>query len=147
MKQRPFLTAVLFTASISVCSAGTINKGVWIPNGCGAEPTPIAVNQTTVDAYNKSVKQINDWQQKLSNYSACVVKEANDDNAAIAKTANDKQAKLQAMSDKVHADTEAAKVKLEGAAAPAPAPAAAPAPTPVAAPAVAPAPAATPAGQ
>jgi hypothetical protein len=146
MKQRSFLTAVLFTATVSVCSAGTITKGVWTPSpACGSEPTPIAVNQTTVDAYNKSVKQINDWQQKLSNYSACVVKEANEDNAAIAKAANDKQAKLQAMSDKVHADTEAAKVKLEGAAAPAPAPVVAPAPAPTAAPA--PAPAATPAGQ
>ena len=139
MKQRLFLTVVLFAATVSVCSAGTINKGVWTPSACGVEPTLPAVNQTTVDGYNKSVKTINDWQQKVGAYSGCLVKEANEDNAAIAKAANEKQQKLQGLTEKVHADTEAAKAKLDGpVAAPAPIPAATPAPAP-AAPAPAPA--------
>ena len=138
MKNRLFLTAVLFAATASVCSAGTINKGVWTPSACGVEPALPAVNQTTVDSYNKSVKTINDWQQKVAAYQTCLVKEANDDNAAIAKSANEKQAKLQALTDKIHADTQAAKAKLDTPAAPAPAAPVAPAPAP-AAPAPAPA--------
>lgn len=113
MKQRLFFTALLFSISASVCLAGSINKGIWTPSSCGAEPAAPAVSQTTVDNYNKSVKTINEWQQKVGNYNACVVKEANDDNAAIAKSANEKQAKLQALTEKVHADTEAAKAKLD----------------------------------
>lgn len=113
MIQRTFLTAVLLAATVSVCSAGTIAKGVWSPSGCGAEPALPPINQTTADNYNKSVKTINDWQQKVSTYSTCVVKEANDDNASIAKSANERQMKLQKLTEKVHADTEAAKAKLD----------------------------------
>lgn len=117
MKVLPIL---LLAATTSVCSAGTINKGVWTPSGCGTEPALPAINQTTVDGYNKSVKTINEWQQKVSTYSGCVVKEANEDNASVAKYANEHQGKLQALTEKVHADTEAAKAKLDGGA-PAPA--------------------------
>ncbi|MDD1611431.1 MAG: hypothetical protein LUO95_12840 [Methylococcaceae bacterium] len=113
MRQRIFFTIILLATTVSVCSAGTINKGVWSPSGCGAEPVLPAINQTTVDGYNKSVKTINDWQQKVSTYSSCVVKEANDDNASIAKSANERQMKLQSHTEKVHADTEAAKAKLD----------------------------------
>lgn len=113
MKQRTLFTIVMLTASISVCSAGTITKGVWSPSSCGAEPVLPAINQTTAESYNKSVKTINDWQQKVSVYSSCVVKEANDDNTSIAKAANERQMKLQALTEKVHADTEAAKAKLD----------------------------------
>ena len=113
MIQRTFFTAVILAATVSVCSAGTITKGVRSPSGCGAEPVLPALNQTTADNYNKSVKTINDWQQKVSVYSTCVVKEANDDNASIAKAANERQGKLQKLTEKVHADTEAAKAKLD----------------------------------
>lgn len=114
MKQRTFFTIITLAASISICSAGTITKGVWSPSGCGTEPALPAINQTTVDGYNKSVKTINDWQQKVGAYSACVVKEANDDNASIAKAANERQMKLQKLTEEVHAKTEAAKAKLDG---------------------------------
>ena len=113
MLQPAFFTTALLTATVSVCSAGTIAKGVWSPTGCGAEPAVPQVNQTTVEGYNKSVKTINEWQQKIGTYSACVVKEANEENASIAKAANERQAKLQVLTQKVHADTEAAKAKLD----------------------------------
>jgi hypothetical protein len=109
-----FLSILLLATVTSVCSAGTINKGVWTPNGCGTEPALPAINQSNVDGYNKSVKTINEWQQKVSVYSGCVVKEANEDNASVAKYANEHQAKLQKMTEKVHAETEAAKAKLDG---------------------------------
>lgn len=113
MIQRTFFTVILLAATTTICSAGTITKGVWSPSGCGAEPVLPKINQTTADSYNKSVATINDWQQKIGAYSACVVKEANEDNASIAKSANEKQAKLQGLTEKVHADTEAAKTKLD----------------------------------
>jgi hypothetical protein len=113
MRQRLFFTIVMLTATVSVCSAGTITKGVWSPSGCGTEPVLPAINQTTAENYNKSVKTINDWQQKVGVYSSCVVKEANEDNASVAKAANEKQMKLQALTEKVHAETEAAKAKLD----------------------------------
>jgi hypothetical protein len=113
MIKRTLFIAFMLTATASVCSAGTINKGVWSPVGCGTEPALPQINQNTVDGYNKSVKTINDWQQKISTYSTCVVKEANDDNASIANSANERQKKLQAVTEKVHADTEAAKAKLD----------------------------------
>lgn len=113
MKKHSLFIAIMLTATASVCSAGTINKGVWSPSGCGAEPTAPKYNQATVDGYNKSVQIINDWQKKVADYNTCVVSEANSDNTTIAKSANDKQAKLKALTDKVHADTEAAKAKLD----------------------------------
>jgi hypothetical protein len=113
MKKYTFLAVIVLSATASICSAGTIAKGVWSPSGCGAEPVLPAINQATVDGYNKSVKTINEWQQKVGVYSGCVVKEANDDNASIAKSANDRQANLQKLTEKVHTDTEAAKAKLD----------------------------------
>jgi hypothetical protein len=113
MIQRTFFTVVTLATTASICSAGTIANGVWSPSSCGAEPVLPAIDQSTADSYNKSVKTINDWQQKVSAYSSCVVKEANDDNTSIAKFANEKQLKLQALSEKIHANTEAAKDKLD----------------------------------
>lgn len=113
MRQRTFFAVIILSTMTTVCSAGTIAKGVWSPSNCGAEPAAPQLNQATVDTYNKSVKTINEWQDKVSVYSACVVKEANDDNASIAKSANDRQAKLKTLSEKIHADTEAAKAKLD----------------------------------
>lgn len=113
MRQRTFFAVIILSTMTSICSAGTIAKGVWTPSGCGTEPTAPKVNQTTVDNYNKSVKTINEWEEKVATYNACVVKEANEDNASIAKSANERQAKLKALSEKVQADTAAAKAKLD----------------------------------
>ena len=133
MKQRAFFSVILLAASVSVGVAGMINKGVWTPTGCKAEPKPPAVALNTVDAFNKAVKTINDWQKQVADYNTCVVNEANQDNAAIASSANAQQQKLQDAVNKLHADVDAAKAKLEQASGSAPAPA-----TPVSAPAPAP---------
>jgi len=113
MRQRTLFAVIILSAMTFVCSAGTIAKGVWTPSSCGAEPNAPKVNQTTVDNYNKSVKTINEWQEKVGTYNACVVKEANDDNASIAKSANERQEKLKTLSEKIQADTAAAKTLLD----------------------------------
>jgi hypothetical protein len=113
MRQSALLAIILLSTVSSVCSAGTIAKGVWSPSGCGAEPPAPQVNQTTVDNFNKSVKTINEWQEKIAAFNTCVVKEANDDNASIVKSATERQAKLKTLAEKIQADTAAASAKLE----------------------------------
>lgn len=63
--------------------------------------------------YNKSVKAINEWQQKANTYNTCLINEANSDNALIAKVANEEQSRLRAAIEKIKTETMAAKAKLD----------------------------------
>jgi hypothetical protein len=113
MIQRAFITAVIMLATVSAGTAGTITNGTWSPSGCGTEPVVPVVEQGSVDAYNKSVKAINEWQQKANTYNTCLINEANADNALIANTANEAQSRLRAAIEKIKTDTDAAKAKLD----------------------------------
>lgn len=112
MIKRLFFTAAMLSATAS-CIAGTITNGVWSPSGCGTEPAVPVIDQDSVDAYNQSVKAINDWQQKANAYNGCLIKEANADNILIANAANDEQARLRTSIEKIQAETTAAKAKLD----------------------------------
>ena len=111
IKRLFFATAMMLTAASG--TAGTIANGTWSPSGCGAEPVVPVIDQSSVDAYNQSVKAINDWQEKANAYNGCLIKEANADNALIASSANDEQARLRAAIEKIQAETTEAKAKLE----------------------------------
>lgn len=113
MIQRTFFTAVIMAATVSVGTAGTITNGTWAPTGCGTEPVVPVIEQSSVDAYNQSVKAINEWQQKANAYNTCLINEANADNAHIAKVANEEQSRLRAAIEKIKTDTIAAKAKLD----------------------------------
>lgn len=108
---------LFFTASMMLVAAsgaaGTITNGAWSPSSCGTEPVPPVIEQDSVEAYNKSVKAINDWQQKANAYNGCLINEANTDNSLIANTANAEQARLRAAVEKIMAETAAAKAKLD----------------------------------
>ncbi|MGZ8184463.1 MAG: hypothetical protein ACXWT1_21170 [Methylobacter sp.] len=112
MTKQLFFTAALMLTAVSG-TAGTIANGTWLPSGCGAEPVVPVIDQSSVDAYNQSVKAINDWQQQATAYNACLIKEANADNALTANSANDEQARLKAAIAKIQAETAAAKAKLD----------------------------------
>ena len=114
MIQKTFFTAVIMVATASVGTAGTITNGTWSPSGCGTVPAVPVIEQRSVDAYNKSVKAINEWQQKANAYNSCVINEANTDNALIAKTANEEQSRFRAVIDKIKVDSTAAKAKVDG---------------------------------
>ena len=101
-------------ATVSVGTAGTIANGTWSPSGCGTVPAAPVIEQGSVDAYNKSVKEINEWQKKANAYNSCVINEANADNALIAKTANEEQRRFRAVIDKIKVDSTAAKAKVDG---------------------------------
>ncbi len=112
MIKRLFFTAVMMLTAVSA-TAGTIMNGAWLPSGCGTEPVVPVIEQDNVDAYNQSVKAINDWQQKANSYNGCLIKEANADNTLIANAANDEQARLKSAIEKIQAETSAAKAKLD----------------------------------
>jgi len=113
MLQRTFFTAVIMLATVSAGTAGTIINGTWSPSACGTEPVVPVIEQGSVDAYNKSVKAINAWQQKANAYNTCLINEANADNALIAKIANEEQSRLRMAIEKIKTDTDAAKLKLD----------------------------------
>ena len=112
MIQRTFFTMAILLATVSAGTAGTITNGLWSASGCGTEPVAPAIEQDSIDAYNKSIKAINDWQVKAQTFNECVIKEANADNILIAKTANDQQNRLRSVLDKIKNDMDAAKAKL-----------------------------------
>jgi hypothetical protein len=113
MTQRTFFLGLILIITASVGMAGTITNGVWAPTGCGTETVAPVVEQSSVDAYNKSVKAINEWQQKTNAYNICLINEANADNALIVKTAQEEQRRFQAAIQKIKTDTDAAKTKLD----------------------------------
>ena len=112
MIKRLFFAAAMMLTAVSG-TAGTITNGTWSPSGCGIEPVVPVIDQSSVEAYNQSVKAINDWQQKANVYNGCLIKEANADNSLIANSANDEQARLRAAIEKIQAETTAAKAKLD----------------------------------
>ncbi len=111
MIKQLLFAGLMFTAISSM--AGTITNGAWLPTGCGTEPVIPVIEQASVDAYNQSVKAINDWQQKANSYNGCLIKEANVDNALIANVANEEQARLKATIEKIQSEAATVKAKLD----------------------------------
>ena len=64
IKRLFFAAAMMFTAASG--TEGTIANGTWSPSGCGTEPAVPVIDQSSVDAFNQSVKAINDWHKKRS---------------------------------------------------------------------------------
>jgi hypothetical protein len=81
--------------------AGAIANGAWSPSDCGSEPEVTVIDQSSVDAYNQSVKASNDWQQKANAYNSYLIKEAN--------AANDEQARLRVAIEKIQTETTPAR--------------------------------------
>jgi hypothetical protein len=94
-------------------SAGTLVNGKWSLTNCGNKPEAPAIDQTNVEAFNQSVAKINDWQQQAKVYYACLVQEANADNAVIADTANAAQAEYRATTERIGREAGTTKKKLE----------------------------------
>jgi hypothetical protein len=107
LQARFFTLSILLIGSVH---AGTLADGQWSPSGCEPSPEPPTLETSgDLEAYNESVKKVNEWQQLAQTYMACLASEANADNEAIAKSANEEQAKLKAINDKFKADAAASK--------------------------------------
>ncbi len=112
--KRSIATATLIAlAAVLDASAGTLAGGKWSPAGCGIEPRAPALASSSVEAYNASLKEIRDWQQKGQAYNECIVREANADNAAIAEAANAGQARFRGAVEQIGAEAAAAKARLD----------------------------------
>ncbi len=113
MKISVFLvTLALINTSTSVY-AGAVANGNWSPTGCGEKPATPTVNDTDIDAFNKSVESVNAWQPKVKAYLDCLIKEANNDNTAITTSANREQSNLRDNVEKVRETVAAAEKKLD----------------------------------
>ena len=106
------LTTVL-AAPVLTANAGALENGTWSASSCGAMPQAPVVDSSSVDAFNKSVGKINDWQKQIQTYHDCMIKEANADNAAINKAATAEQARINEAVEKVNKEAAAGKQKIE----------------------------------
>lgn len=108
MKISLLLVTLALAAAVSGVHAGTVVNGNWSPSGCGDKPVMPSINDTDIDAFNKSVETVNAWQPKVNAYLDCLVKEANNDNTAITTSANREQTNLRDNVDKVRETVAAA---------------------------------------
>jgi hypothetical protein len=108
MKHRLMIAITLMTIAFKSAHAGSLKNGVWTADGCGKQPAPPTVNDIDIEAYNQSIQEINDWQQKSRAYFECVVQEANNDNQKIVDSTNKQQASYRETLNKVTAEAEAA---------------------------------------
>lgn len=93
--------------------AGTLSGGRWSAAGCGQEPAAPAIESSSADAYNRSLKRAREWQQQAQAYNNCVVQEANGDNEVIAKAANAQQARFKAAVNEIQTKATEIKAKLD----------------------------------
>ncbi len=106
------LTTVLVT-TVLTANAGTLENGTWSASGCGAMPQTPVIDSSSVDAFNKSIGKINDWQKQIQTYHDCMIKEANADSAAINKAATAEQTRINEAVEKVNKEAAAGKQKVE----------------------------------
>ena len=94
--------------------AGSLTNASWTPSeACGVKPALPTIDDSSIEAYNKSVAAINEWQKKANAYYECLVKEANADNAVIAETANREQEAYRQAVQIIGEKAAAAKNKLD----------------------------------
>jgi hypothetical protein len=96
----------------SGAQAGTLKSGIWTPSGCGAEPTPPAINGSSRASYEASIKEAQSYQTAAKQYDDCYFKEAQADSNVISATTSDHQHQLQGNFDKLQADAKAAAERL-----------------------------------
>lgn len=107
------LTFVFFMQLGGMAQAGSLINGEWKTSHCGQKPIPPEVDVRDIDAYNKSVTAVNEWQKQSGTYFECQVKEANEDNKAIAEKANAEQAFYRKSVEDISSTLEAGKKNLK----------------------------------
>ena len=113
MNHITFFAASILLGISFAANAGTLNNGSWSPSGCGTRPEAPVIDSADAEAFNRSIKLINTWQKQIQAYHDCMVREANADASAINQAASGEQAKINAASEKLNADANLARNKLE----------------------------------
>ena len=112
MKRIALLTSPAILAVAFAVNAGTLDNGNWSPGGCGTLSEAPAVDSSNVDAINKSIAAVNEWQKQVQSYDECMIKEANADTATIANSANAQQTRYREASQKINAEAAAGREKF-----------------------------------
>ncbi len=108
------IIASIFMLFCTSSYAGTLVDGTWSPSACGEKPIAPGIDAGSVDGFNRSLETIRVWQEKANAYNACMIDEANTDNALIAETANEAQEKFQAEVERINRDAIKIKANLDG---------------------------------
>ena len=111
MKQCLF-SLIILLMTFTVANAGTLVNGNWSPATCGEKPEPPVIDATSPESFNRSVDAINEWQDRALTYNSCLIEEANADNDLIAETANRAQDEFRNMIDRINAEAEVVRDKI-----------------------------------
>jgi hypothetical protein len=114
MQVRIVIAALTLLCTALSVHAGTLINGKWTAPACSVMPPEPEIDTSGVDAYNRSLKQIREWQPQAQAHIECVVKEANADNAIIAKAATTEQERFRDEVAQIKTTAEDAKKKLDG---------------------------------
>ena len=106
-----FALAVLWMGN---AEAGTVTNGVWAATGCGAEPTPPAIDTTGESAFSKSLDAQEAYEKKGKEYPDCFFKEAAADNVIINNSAKAEQDRYTANVAQLDKDADAGMDKFGG---------------------------------
>lgn len=113
MKNALLIITAGIIGATAPANAGSLSNGKWSPTGCGNVPQAPMMDNSNIEAFNKSILAFNDWQQQSRTYFECLIKEANTDNQLIAESANKEQEKYRAQLEKFSAEAKAMGDALE----------------------------------
>ena len=110
------LTAIaLGSAGLGTTQAGSLDTSGWHASHCGANPGAAPeISSKNANAYNKSIKALQAWQDASKTYTNCLVAEGKADQQAIVSTMNAKMSGFNEDSKELSAESNAALQKVNG---------------------------------
>ncbi len=88
MLTRMLIAGAIAAFSIGAAQAGTLTNGVYTPNCPTAPGDAPPFSTKSPDAFNKSAKEVQAWQQSVTAYNDCMKTEVKADQEAIVGTYN-----------------------------------------------------------
>jgi hypothetical protein len=113
---RILAAAAFATLSAAAAQAGTLQNGVWTPTNCKDPGNAPMLSDKSPDAYNKSAKPVQAWQDAAKTYQDCMQSETKADQNAIISAANTSLGHLSDQAKALKDSADAAMAKLNGAA-------------------------------
>jgi hypothetical protein len=115
MFTRILAVAAFATLSAVAAQAGTLQNGVWTPNGCKEPGDAPLLSSKSPEAYNKSAKLVQAWQDSARVFQDCIKSETKADQDVIINGANASLSKLNDQAKALNDSATAAMEKLKGA--------------------------------
>ncbi len=83
MKHRICLSVAALGLLFGQAHAGSVTNGTWTASGCGAAPQPVTIDQTSEDAFSKSLDANDKYEEASQKFQDCAFKEGAADQQAI----------------------------------------------------------------